>query len=171
MHVKWDNFSWHLGNFGNCTDSNPCGEDEGDCDHDSQCKEGHNCGTDNCRSSLGFESYYDCCYRVEEDFCMFENPCGVGQGDCDSNDVCQGSLVCGLNNCPESLGYDSTDDCCYKPSVGNEEFCTIDYPCGTNEGDCDFDEECQTGLICNRAIDCSANLGLNYHVDCCQIGL
>ena len=61
-----------LGNFGSCTSSNPCGEDQGDCDLNSHCIQGHMCGTDNCRSSLGFESFYDCCYSLEEDFCTIE---------------------------------------------------------------------------------------------------
>ena len=101
-----------IDNFGNCTDSNRCGEDEGDCDNDSECKEGHKCGTNNCRS-LPSLSFYDCCYKLEEDFCTLENPCGVDQGDCDSNFECLDGLVCGLNNCPNSLGYDSEVDCCY----------------------------------------------------------
>ena len=163
-----------LGNFGTwgtCSTSNLCGEDEGDCDHDGQCREGHMCGIDNCRSSLGFESFYDCCYSVEEDFCTIDSPCGENMGDCDSNDVCQGNLVCGLNNCPVSLDYDSEVDCCYKLLVGNEDFCTINHPCGINEGDCDLDGECQKGLICITANDCSSNFGLNYPVDCCQEGM
>ena len=157
--------------MGNCTSSNPCGEDEADCDHDNQCKEGHKCGTDNCRSSLGFHSQFDCCYSVEEDFCTLENPCDVNQGDCDSNDVCEDNFVCGLNNCPESLGYDSAVDCCYKLPVGDEDFCSINNPCGKDEGDCDLDDECQTGLVCNTITDCSSSFGLNFEVDCCHIGM
>ena len=102
-----------IGNFGNCTNSNPCGEDEGDCDHDGQCKENHMCGNNNCRSSLGFEYFYDCCYSLEEDICTNENPCGEDQGDCDHNFDCLDELVCGFNNCPASLGYDLEVDCCY----------------------------------------------------------
>ena len=89
--------------------------------------EGHKCGTDNCKASLDFYSqieyfwdhgFYisgqiDCCYSIEDDFCTVENPCGVNQGDCDSNDACLDGLICGLNNCPASLGYDSEFDCCF----------------------------------------------------------
>ena len=102
-----------LGNLGSCTSFNLCGEDEGDCDNDGECMEGHKCGTDNCRSYLGFESSYDCCYSLEEDNCTIANPCGVNQGDCDSNLECLDVLACGLNNCPDSLGYDPEDDCCF----------------------------------------------------------
>ena len=96
-------FSGIIGNFGSCTESNQCGEDEGDCDLDGQCKESHMCGINNCRSALGFHSHYDCCYSLEEDFCTFENPCSVDQGDCDSNLDCLDKLECGFNNCPASL--------------------------------------------------------------------
>ena len=159
------------GNFGSCTDSNPCGEDEGDCDHDGECKEDHNCGTDNCRSSLGFESFYDCCYSLEEDFCTIENPCGVDQGDCDSNVECLDGLVCGLNNCPDSLGYDSEVDCCFGTIVGDDDFCTSDTnPCGVNEGDCDSNNECQTNLLCDTTNSCPASLGFASDVNCCIVG-
>ena len=160
-----------LGSFGNCTSSNPCGEDEGDCNNDDECKIGHKCGTDNCRSTLGYESFYDCCDSIEEDLCTIESPCGVNEGDCDSHNVCQGHLMCGYNNCPESLNYASEVDCCYELAVGDEDFCSKDYPCGPEEGDCDFDDECQAGLVCNTVTDCSSNFGLDDHVDCCQIGM
>ena len=108
-----------IGNFGTCTDINPCGEDEGDCHHDGQCKEGHKCGIDNCRNSLGFESFFDCCYSTEEGFCTTENPCEENQGDCDDNSECSDELVCGLNNCPASLGYSNDVDCCFNISIGD----------------------------------------------------
>ena len=159
------------GNYGICMDSKPCGEDEGDCDHDGQCKENHKCGSDNCRSSLGMESFYDCCYSLEEDFCTLENPCGLDQGDCDSNVVCLDGLVCGLNNCPDSMGYDSEVDCCYGVIVGDDNFCTSDAnPCGVNEGDCDSNNECQANLICDIANNCPAYLGFASDVNCCASG-
>ena len=86
MHIS----GLHLGG---CTSNNACGEDEGDCDNDYQCKDNHKCGNNNCRSSLGFESYYDCCYGTEEDFCTTNNPCKTDEGDCDSHKVCLDSLV------------------------------------------------------------------------------
>ena len=48
----------------------------------------------------------DCCYTVvqgDDDFCTIDEPCGVNEGDCDSNDECKNHLFCGSNNCPESL--------------------------------------------------------------------
>ena len=160
------NFHEIIGNFGNCTSKNPCGEDEGDCNNDSQCKEGNKCGTSNCRDSLGFHIQIDCCYSIEEDFCTLENPCSVDEGDCDSHDVCQGSLVCGLNNCPKLLGYDSVDDCCYNATLGGEDFCSTENPCAKDEGDCDSDNECQDTLVCGLH-NCPNSPQFSPDVDCC----
>jgi hypothetical protein len=48
-----------------CTTRNRCGEDEGDCDNDSDCKAGLKCGQDNCSQKSGFlwNPADDCCYR------------------------------------------------------------------------------------------------------------
>ena len=46
-----------------CTDNLPCGVGEGDCDSDSQCKEGLKCGSNNCEQKSGtFEKSDDCCF-------------------------------------------------------------------------------------------------------------
>ena len=42
--------------------------------------------------------------------CTAQNPCGIGEGDCDRNDQCLGDLVCGKNNC--GSGFPSAADCC-----------------------------------------------------------
>merc|ERR1719379_2197231 len=66
----------------------------------------------------------DCC-RVDADAkCKKagnDDGCGrtlqLGEGDCDRNSDCAGSLVCGFNNCP----WGDEDDCCTypAPSVAN----------------------------------------------------
>ena len=48
----------------------------------------------------------------DEGFCTTVTTCGEDEGDCDSHDECQDGLVCGSNNCPASLGFDSKVDCC-----------------------------------------------------------
>ena len=148
-----------------CTSDNPCGDDEGDCDYDYQCRDNHKCGNNNCRSLLGLESYYDCCYGVEEDFCTTNNPCYKDEGDCDSHEVCQDNLLCGLNNCPDSLGH-SDFDCCYLPAVGDEYFCSTNNLCEVDEGDCESHDECQAGLACGSD-NCLASLGFASEIDCC----
>ena len=42
--------------------------------------------------------------------CTSTNPCGLNQGDCDSDADCYGDLVCGVDNC---IGFgNSFADCC-----------------------------------------------------------
>ena len=106
----------------------------------------------------------------EDDFCTSENPCGTNQGDCDNHDECQDGLVCGSNNCPDYLSFDSEFDCCYIPIVGDENFCKSGIPCGEDEGDCDSSNECQADLFCDPEISCPAYLGFTSDVNCCSIG-
>ena len=164
-----------VGNGGQsfCSYFNPCGIDEGDCNSDSHCKDSLICGTNNCPASFGFAFNLDCCMPQQsvghEHFCRSNfNPCGIDEGDCDSNYECQGGLVCGSNNCPPSLGFDSEVDCCYQPTLGDEHFCRYNDICGENEGDCDYNDECQDGLVCASNSYCPASLG---QVDCCILGI
>ena len=46
-----------------------------------------------------------------EECCSEEGPCKVGEGDCDRDSDCEGSLVCGTDNCP----WGDEDDCCMIP--------------------------------------------------------
>ena len=48
-----------------CTSATPCGQDEGDCDSDADCRAGLICGTDNCpvKEGLEWDSTDDCCYQ------------------------------------------------------------------------------------------------------------
>ena len=49
----------------------------------------------------------------ENDFCTSDDPCGTNDGDCDIHDECKDGLVCGSNNCPDSLGFNPEFDCCF----------------------------------------------------------
>ena len=50
------------GGWSCCSSSNQCNVDEGDCDSDSHCSGNLKCGTNNCDTTQGFPSAYDCCY-------------------------------------------------------------------------------------------------------------
>ena len=50
------------GGWSCCSSSNQCNVDEGDCDNDSHCSGNLKCGTNNCDTTQGFPSAYDCCY-------------------------------------------------------------------------------------------------------------
>ena len=102
----------NIGDIGFCN-CNSCGEDEGDCDSHNECQDGLVCGSNNCLASLGFDLEVDCCYDAivgDDDFCTTNNPCGVDEGDCDSNNECKTNLIC--DSCPVSLGFASEVDCC-----------------------------------------------------------
>ena len=52
--------------------------------------------------------------------CTSSDQCGEGDGDCDSDAECNGSLKCGQSNglddnCDTSLGFPANYDCCYEP--------------------------------------------------------
>ena len=93
--------------------------------------------------------------------------CAENEGDCDFNYQCKDGQSCGSNNCPDSYGFDFNTDCCYVPIIGDEDFCNDEYPCGADEGDCDSDDECQTGLFCGLH-NCPNSLGVSSTIDCCE---
>lgn len=107
--------------------------------------------------------------------CTVEEPCGLGEGDCDTDDECADGFVCGTNNC---VGFPNPKaDCCQLPVMegyGNpncfpgiadlipwasdvkaqnsmfKECCSKDKPCGVGQGDCDHDDECVGDLKCGN---------------------
>ena len=50
--------------------------------------------------------------------CSSDSPCGIGEGDCDSDSDCAGALTCGNDNCDPTYGAESWLDCC----VGRQGF-------------------------------------------------
>ena len=44
--------------------------------------------------------------------CTSDSPCGLGEGDCDSDSDCAGDLTCGNDNCDPTYGAESWLDCC-----------------------------------------------------------
>merc|ERR1719412_2354703 len=118
-----------------CTPQNPCPEGQGDCEIDSDCAGSLVCGNNNCKQ---FGSFFhekdDCCVKPEpipapvkprtckgrnfspRPCCTPENPCPEGQGDCEIDGDCAGTLVCGNNNCKQfGSFFHPKDDCCVKP--------------------------------------------------------
>ena len=104
-------------------------------------------------------------------YCACKQSCTENEGYCDYildyNYQCKDGHRCGSNNCPVSYGFDSNTDCCYVPIVGDEDFCTSEYLCGADEGDCDSNEECQSELFCGSN-NCPNSLGVSSLVDCCE---
>ena len=73
-------------------------------------------------------------------------------------------LTCGQDNCPSSLGWPTWVDCCVNATVtpaptpsptaaptpspsqpGDHDYCSSLNKCGENEGDCDNDNQCNSG--------------------------
>ena len=52
------------------------------------------------------QSFWSCCTT--------EHRCGINQGDCDSDNECEGTLTCGIGNCAGHLFPDNAD-CCQEP--------------------------------------------------------
>jgi len=138
-------------NNGCCTKETPCQLGQGDCDSDAQCAGSLICGRNNCPWGDGD----DCCSDVSglrcsgqnNGCCTKENPCNVNEGDCDSDDECAGSYVCGKDNCP----WGDKDDCCSLRCSGeNDGCCTKEKPCNVGEGDCDSDNQCAGSLVCGE---------------------
>ena len=48
----------------------------------------------------------------------------------------------------------------------SEDLCTIENPCGVDEGDCDSHAACLEGLACGLN-NCPKYLGFDSEVDCC----
>jgi len=68
------------------------------------------------------------------------NLCGIGEGDCNTDNDCSGVLMCGHNNCMKwrqpGGRWDEEDDCC-------EKRCTPEHPCNEGGGHCDSDSDCK----------------------------
>lgn len=110
-----------------CADpANPCNAGEGDCDADSECAAGLVCGTDNGRD-YGFSRAVDVCVSAQ---CLD----GIRNGD-------EEGVDCGGVDCPVC-------DCSGLPAQDLAGHCTPECPCPSGEGDCNVDEDCDTGLVC-----------------------
>ena len=47
-------------------------------------------------------------------FCTVTNPCKANEGHCYHDQQCQKGLLCGIRNCPLTLGYANDTNCCYE---------------------------------------------------------
>ena len=119
-------------------------------------------------------------YHAVERHCN-NSLCKEGEGECNSDSECEGSLVCGHMNCINS----TLQNCCTKSC--NNDFdcfnqdcntnidqcrqdsysmskCSNDSPCRNGEGDCDYDGECEGSLVCSND-RCGSG---PPNMDCCK---
>jgi hypothetical protein len=94
-----------------CSPGEPCERFMGDCDTAADCQGGMSC-IQNAGAEHGFAAWVDVCdYPVgHASYCSPQYPCGIGEGDCDSN------LDCAAGTCRHdvgaSYGFDPLVDVC-----------------------------------------------------------
>merc|ERR1711934_353782 len=65
--------------------------------------------------------------------CTMSNQCGVGEGDCDSDEECSGALICGNNNCfTDGSEISAAADCCYDPPTSTTTTIIVTTATGTS---------------------------------------
>ena len=78
------------------------------------CEAATNCsGHETCRGS---GSSWNCC--------TIQSKCGIHEGDCDSDEECEGTLTCGIGNCAVHL-FPENADCCQEPGNRSNIFSTF----------------------------------------------
>ena len=68
-------------------------------------------------------------------------------------------------NFRDGSSFIATNDV-YIKCANEDDICTSDKLCGTNQGDCDTHDECQDGLFCGSN-NCPEYLGFHSEFDCC----
>lgn len=117
-----------------------------------------------------------------ETCCTDDAPCPQHQGHCSTDDECQGSLVCGTENCDvhfPRLTDGSRPNCCVDECADNTladwEFdtagscCTAENPCPALEGNCNSDDQCFGDLVCgDDRLTCPLVAGYPDDARCCS---
>lgn len=110
------------GDWGYCTAGCPGDIGEGDCDSNADCLPGLVCKMD-VGASYGFDPTMDMCERPCASgppggwsFCSASCPCGIGEGDCDSDSQCAPGLFCRAN-VGADYGYSADMDVCVSENV------------------------------------------------------
>lgn len=169
---------------GQCTGNCRCDVWEGGCNSNGQCAPGLTCQSVPSGEALyGAPNGGNLCV---DPTCPTFNPLnpdwtpgcriGAGEGDCDTDEDCGGSLICKQNigKAVHANASASLDICDYPPDPGcgsrancAPDCCTPDCPCGLGEGDCERDVDCRPGLICLENV--GANFGRESWVDVCTM--
>ena len=103
----------------------------------------------------------DHCVCRQNNLCA-KFPCGEGQGDCDDDTECEGSLVCGYANCINS----TIRDCCTKP-CNNDSDCTTSGECDTEHSQCRLNSNSIDWSKCSQDSPCADGVGdCDDHIDC-----
>lgn len=102
-----------------CSEEFLCGEGEGNCNFDLDCRGNLIC-LENGGEVYGYDSEVNVCVQMEElerpllgenDYCTLDFLCEEGQGDCNNDAYCKGDLVC-KKNLGANYGFESWVDIC-----------------------------------------------------------
>ena len=140
-----------------CTSANPCSFGKGDCNSNDECGGALICGANNCLNDFGFgDSGLDCCIN-DNAANIASNAAAISSNDADILSIA--TDVAAATRCNGILNYDIS-------------CCTSSNPCGINQGDCDYDSDCNGDLICGKdnCKDLWPGFGDAY-ADCCIDGL
>ena len=95
--------------------------------------------------------------------CSHDSPCGIGQGDCDSNIDCAGGLICGKDNCGPNSPHQSYD-CCVENDLNISETDLCPNSANVGNGICNTENK---NIICNYdGGDCCPNSDLINNAEC-----
>ncbi len=103
-----------------CSTNHRCGEGEGDCDSDNECRSGLVCSWDE-GTIFGYLDWVDVCKNIDfsqhdgkpgdPSFCSNQAKCGVGYGDCDNDSECNPGLRC-VQDAGAKFGYPPNTNVC-----------------------------------------------------------
>ena len=129
------------------------------------CDDDEHCGSGSCISNV--ETNCNLPNGVYNK-CSEECPCSEGQGDCDDDFDCKAGLTCAENAGPQYGFSEDVDICLSETDVpfDDMDFCTPANPCSNGEGDCDTDNDCVEGSVCQY--DYGEFYGLAGWVDVCE---
>ena len=119
---------------GCCTKDNPCPAGVGDCNADNQCEGDLKCSIHDKGNLYGYDNnHVDVCGPAHKcsaavtaitgagnksGCCTKDDPCPAGVGDCNRDNECQGSLVCGSHDQGNKYGYSNNHvDVCIDAGV------------------------------------------------------
>ena len=102
---------------------------------------------------------------------MGTSKCKQGQGDCNSDEDCEGDLRCGRSGYSCGAGFKDNMSCCVAPICDgsmrpfHDDDCCGHIRCEEGEGHCKNDDQCAGDLVCGKD-NCPAPF--YSHQDCCM---
>jgi len=153
-----------------CNAQFPCMSEIGDCDSDAECRGDRHC-IDDIGDVYGWNSTADVCHLPDDvpllpGRCTSANKCDSWVGPCTSDDQCKQGRC--MQDVGRIFGHNSWVDVCVAENdvpFPGEDYCTPSNPCRTDLGDCDTDDDCFSGTVCDQ--NAGGEYGFAPTVDVC----